>query len=350
MGMGKCGKHKMLHMDLCQQSVSCELLLLKKRHVPKTQYMSDSGSQWCETMSQRHTMQRKFRAKYTHTHTHIQYTLAMTDNSFRYMRCDKVGPIKDLRFGVWPGYCQPLGRKPAFCNRRLQAAEEKTNNTTLRIQSTVQFHFTSASVPRIGSGTYGQIPRPVDLMGIDQTLPGSHTALGLILLQLSIAIYSLEMLINSEKKSLFSHKCDDIALIGRGCVETFQVWTQTQRTEIYDWATSRRTESGPVRKSPRPQLREKSAREKEVNQQPRKDRKAKEMLEDERTRTRDRQNWEAFKTALNSSPSWPGFSALRQLRLHIHTMSPTLNILESIIKANEKSSDPEGPDSSALDS
>lgn len=46
---------------------------------------------------------------------------------------------------------------------------------------------------RIGSGTYGQIPRPVDLMGIDQTLPGSHTALALIPLQLSIAIYSLEV-------------------------------------------------------------------------------------------------------------------------------------------------------------
>lgn len=71
-------------------------------------------------------------------------------------------------------------------------AQEKTNNTTSRIQSTVQFHFTSASVPRIRSGTYGQIPRPVDLMGIDQTLPGSHTVPALILLQLSIAIYSLE--------------------------------------------------------------------------------------------------------------------------------------------------------------
>lgn len=73
------------------------------------------------------------------------------------------------------------------------SAEEKTNNTTLRIQSTVQFHFTFASVQRIGSGTYGQIPRPVDLMGIDQTLPGSHTALPLIPQQLSIAIYSLEV-------------------------------------------------------------------------------------------------------------------------------------------------------------
>lgn len=60
-----------------------------------------------------------------------------------------------------------------------------------RFQSTVQFHFTSASVPRIGSGTYGQIPRPVDLIGIDQTLPGSHTVLALIRPQLSIAIYSL---------------------------------------------------------------------------------------------------------------------------------------------------------------
>lgn len=61
------------------------------------------------------------------------------------------------------------------------------------VQSTVQFHFTSASVPRIGSGTYGQIQRPVDLMGIDRTLPGSHTVLALIPLQLSIAIYSLEV-------------------------------------------------------------------------------------------------------------------------------------------------------------
>lgn len=73
------------------------------------------------------------------------------------------------------------------------SGREKTNNTTWRIQSTVQFHFTSASVPRIGSGTYGQIPRPVDLMEIDQTSPGSHTVLALIRLQLSIAIYSLEV-------------------------------------------------------------------------------------------------------------------------------------------------------------
>lgn len=73
------------------------------------------------------------------------------------------------------------------------SAEEKTNKSSLRAQSAVQFHFTSASLPRIGSGTYGQIPRPVDLMGIDQTLPGSHTAPALILLQLSIAIYSLEV-------------------------------------------------------------------------------------------------------------------------------------------------------------
>lgn len=41
-----------------------------------------------------------------------------------------------------------------------------------------------------------------------------------------------------------------------------QVWTQTPRTEIYDWATSRRTKPGPFRKSPRPQLREKFARQK----------------------------------------------------------------------------------------
>lgn len=73
------------------------------------------------------------------------------------------------------------------------SAEEKTNNTASRIQFTVQFHFMSTSVPWIGSGTYGQIPRPVDLMGIGQTLPGSRTVLALIHLQLSIAIYSLEV-------------------------------------------------------------------------------------------------------------------------------------------------------------
>lgn len=73
------------------------------------------------------------------------------------------------------------------------SVEEKTNNAASHIQSTVQFHFTSASVPRIGSGSYGQIPRPFDLMEIDQTLPGSHTAPALIPLPLSIAIYSLEV-------------------------------------------------------------------------------------------------------------------------------------------------------------
>lgn len=108
------------------------------------------------------------------------------------------------RWAEWTSVCHPLmglgslqgvhntSERVALC-LCLPQLEEKTNNTTSRIQSTVQFHFTSASVPRIGSGTYGQIPRPVDLMGIDQTLPGSHTVPALILLQLSIAIYSLKV-------------------------------------------------------------------------------------------------------------------------------------------------------------
>lgn len=41
-----------------------------------------------------------------------------------------------------------------------------------------------------------------------------------------------------------------------------QVWTRTQSVEIYDQATSQDSEPGPVHKSPRQQLGEKSAGEK----------------------------------------------------------------------------------------
>ncbi|XP_071358796.1 CUGBP Elav-like family member 2 isoform X13 [Trachinotus anak] len=62
------------------------------------------------------------------------------------------------------------------------------------------------------------------------------------------------------------------------------------------------------------------------------------MLEDEGTGG-DRQSWDGFTLTLNSSPGWPDFSAVGVLRRQIHAMSPTLKILESVIKANEKRQD-----------
>lgn len=53
-------------------------------------------------------------------------------------------------------------------------------------------------------------------------------------------------------------------------------------------------------------------------------------------RTRDRRNWDGFKPAPDPSPRWPRFSAFSELRLQTHTVSPTLKILESAIKTNEK--------------
>lgn len=66
-------------------------------------------------------------AAYTHKHTHTHsqkhtcslalhnlWQVLMCDRlsgeHVRFMRCDKVGRVKDLQCGVWPGSTQPLGR------------------------------------------------------------------------------------------------------------------------------------------------------------------------------------------------------------------------------------------------